>query len=119
MNIPRLSPIDTSIVQRMRKLRPAKNITDLIVCIVRNELGVDPLAYRHYRGERLVTARFMFMVFMVKYSKETYKLISSVVGKDHATVNHAIKKVQDLCDTDPEYKLIYDRIDYKIKSNLS
>ena len=119
MIVPRLTPIDTSIVQRMRKMKPLLSITEVVKSAVRHETGIDPMAIRHYRGKRVVTARFLFMVFMDKYSKETYKVIALHVGKDHATVNHAKKKVQDLCDTEPEYKLIYDRIEYRIKSNLS
>ena len=93
-------------------------MSDLIAGAIRSETGVDPMAARHYRGQNIVTARFLFMVFMVKYSKETYVTISKAVGKDHTTINHAMKKVHDLCLTDPKYKLIYDRIEYKIKSNL-
>jgi chromosomal replication initiation ATPase DnaA len=119
MNIPRLQnfPVDTSDVQRMLNYPKISRISlsEKIKNVIKNETGIDPTQYRHYRGEELVTARFLFMVMMVRYSNESYRVIGSIVGKDHSTINHAIKEVNNRCDTDRRYRELFERVNSKIK----
>jgi chromosomal replication initiation ATPase DnaA len=116
MNIPRFTPIDTSIVRRMMNYNkaPVENISSVIKNIVKEETGIDPTLYRHYRGEKLVEARFLFMVMMVNFTKDKYRDIAGMLGKDHATVSHAIKTTCNMCDTDRDYKAKFERIELKI-----
>ena len=119
MNIPRLTPIDTSIVQRMRNFdrRPKLSIVDKIRGIIITETGVDPLILRHYRGMERVQARQLFIVMLVNFTALPYREISALAGKNHATVNHCIIQVKNLVETDKFYKEMYDRIESKIKCN--
>lgn len=91
------------------------SVENLIAKEVMNETGINPLNYRHCRGRQIAEARQLFFVMMVKYTKRTYKYIGSILGKDHATINHSIKTVSNLYETDKRYKLMYDRIEEKIK----
>jgi chromosomal replication initiation ATPase DnaA len=121
MNIPRLQnfPVDTSDVQRMMNYPKCNetNLSEKIKNIIKHETGIDPTQYRHFRGENLVTARYLYMAMMVKHSNEPYRIIAEKVGKDHSTINHAIKTVNNRCDTDKNYRALYNRIELKIKVN--
>ena len=117
MLIPRLKPIDTSIVQRMRNYKKVEHISfaERIQKIVKEETGIDPLQLRHYRGGERVQARQLFIVMMVKFTALPYREIAEMAKKNHATVNHCLIQVQNLCDTDKQFKGIYERIETKIK----
>ena len=87
----------------------------LVARVVQNETGINPLNYRHYRGAKLVQARQLFMVMMVLYTKRTYSSIAGIVGKDHATINHCIKAVNNMNDTDKLFRAMYNRINELVK----
>jgi chromosomal replication initiation ATPase DnaA len=82
---------------------------------IKNEIGVSPLEEPKYRGGKNVQARQLFLVMMTLHTNRTYESIGSIIGKDHATVNHSIKSVQNWYDTDKRFRAMYDRIDQRIK----
>jgi chromosomal replication initiation ATPase DnaA len=92
------------------------SLAEKIQAVIKFETGNDPLILRHYRGGERVEARQIFIVMMVKYTKLTYREIAGMLGKDHATVNHCLNQVQNLLDTDKQFKIMYDRIESKIKN---
>ena len=82
---------------------------------IKDETGIDPIAEKHYRGGKVVQSRQLFLVMMVEHTKRTYESIAAIVGKDHSTINHSIKSVRNMCDTDKRFKAMYDRINEKAK----
>jgi chromosomal replication initiation ATPase DnaA len=118
MIVPRFhkSPIDTSVVARMITFNKRRNgpIASKICICIKEELGIDPMDNTRYRGEEYVMARQLFIIFMVKLTKYTYEKIASMIGKDHSTINSALKAINNRLDTDKDYKIIYDRIATKL-----
>ena len=117
MNIARLNkmPVDSSVVQRMRKIKLFIPIQERIRKAVVDETNVDPLELRIYRGAERVQSRQLFIVMMVKHSSLTYREIGQLMRKDHATVSHSLTQVNNLYETDKRFRFLYDRIDNKIK----
>lgn len=78
------------------------------------------------RKREVVGARQVIMSEMKKRTKYTLQTIGSAFvteenpkGYDHATVLHAIKTVNNLCETDKEFRGIVEKIDADIeKENL-
>ena len=57
------------------------------------------------RKRHIVQARQLAMFFAKKYTKASLASIGSQIGKrDHATVLHACKTVDNLCDTDKQFR---------------
>ena len=53
----------------------------------------------------MVQARKLAMFFSKKYTKSSLSTIGSQIGqRDHATVLHACKTVENLIETDREFK---------------
>ena len=53
----------------------------------------------------MVQARQLAMFFSKKYTKSSLSTIGSQIGqRDHATVLHACKTVENLIETDREFK---------------
>lgn len=98
-----------------RKSIQVERFENLVAKEVQAETGVNPLNYRHYRGGKVVQARQLFLVMMTKYTNRTYESIAGIVNRDHSTINHCIKAVQNQCDTDKRYREMYNRIDTKVK----
>lgn len=62
------------------------------------------------RKEEIVYARQLIMYFCVMFKVGSYVFIGNLVGgKDHATVSHALKTIENYCDTD---KIKKAKIDY-------
>lgn len=83
--------------------------------VIQDETNFNPFSDVKYRGGNVVKSRQLFMIMMVIYTKESYESIAANFGKDHATVSHAIKTVNNMCVTDKKYKELYDRINEKAK----
>jgi chromosomal replication initiation ATPase DnaA len=92
------------------------SLQERIFKIIKEETGMDVKVNTSYRGGRENQARQLFMAMMVRHTKGTQSNIGKIIGKDHSTVVHAIKTVNNLCDTDKDYRLMYKRIDDKIKN---
>jgi len=68
------------------------------------------------RKRNIVQARQLSMYFAKQHTKASLTSIGMQCGnKDHATVLHACKTVQNLIDTDKEFRVYVDDLDKKIK----
>ncbi len=77
------------------------------------EMDVDTLKSKT-RKRNIVQARQLAMFFAKKYTKASLASIGSQIGKrDHATVLHACKTIDNLLETDKEFKKYFDDINQK------
>ena len=68
------------------------------------------------RKQEIVKARQVTMFLFKKHTNYSYAHIGSLVGKrDHATVLHACRTVQDLIDIDKQFRLSMNEIDILLK----
>lgn len=97
-----------------------------LVMEIASEIGTTPEAM--FCGDRKrenVTARQMFMSLIASYGhKKTLAKIGELSRcqnrnpYDHATVLHAIKTVNNLCDVDKTFRNSFDNIKAKIENNV-
>lgn len=84
--------------------------------IVEKETGFNPLSCTEIRRREFVLSRQIMMVLMDAFIKKlSLRDIGKIFDKDHATVSHAKKTVQNLYDTDPEFKKMFDKIKESVK----
>lgn len=119
MNVPRFEkhPIDTSIVQRMRRYKKnyGQPVYEKIRQVVKEALGIDPFESNGCRNGDLVQARQFFIAMMVRHTRMKYETIGGLVGKDHSTITNTMRVVNNLRETDKYYDQIYNEINSKIK----
>lgn len=85
-----------------------------IVCDYFN-LPVDSINSKTRKRE-IVQARQLAMYFAKKHTKSSLATIGLHCGnKDHATVLHACKTVNNLIDTDKQFRIYVEELDKKIK----
>ncbi|WP_421919061.1 chromosomal replication initiator protein DnaA [Marinifilum sp.] len=111
-------------------LELATNIIDKLVKNTKRELSIDyiqKVVCDHFslpidvlqaktRKREIVQARQIAMYFSKTLTKASLASIGSQIGnKDHATVLHACKTVNNLMDTDRSFKSQIDEIDKKLK----
>src|SRR5690606_30141845 len=78
------------------------------------KLDIDTLCSKS-RKRHIVQARQLAMFFDKKYTKASLVTNGSQIGdRDHATVLHACKTVDNLIETDKEFKTFYDDINKKL-----
>ena len=78
------------------------------------------LIYIKTRKREIVICRQLIMYFLKKFNrKQTLAEIGSVYGKDHATVLHAIKTVNNLIDTDKSFSCKVELYSKKIETIAS
>ena len=78
-------------------------------------MPVDSLQAKTRKRE-VVQARQLAMYFSKSMTKASLASIGSQIGsKDHATVLHACKTVNNLKETDKSFKLCVDEIEKKLK----
>ena len=97
------------------KFNAMNHFEEQVVDIIKKETGSNPLLNKKYRGGHECQSRQLFLAMMTKHTKGTLKDIGRLLGKDHSTVLHAIKAVNNMYDTDKQYRAMYDRINEKIK----
>lgn len=69
------------------------------------------------RKREIVWARQAAMSLCKKYTTQSVSRIGQVVGgRDHATVLHALKNVEDLLQTEPEFKSMYDQVENRLQA---
>jgi chromosomal replication initiator protein len=69
------------------------------------------------RKREIVQARQIAMYFAKKYTKDSLTNIGNVIGKrNHATVLHACKTVQDLIETDKNFRRTIEEIENQLNS---
>ena len=119
------NPIDTYYFNKFYSKQSTFTIKDKIEIIrkaVKKVTGYDPYDNPSYRKRELVESRQLFMVFVRKFIKDvrgnqmTQADTAALLGKEHATVITAMKTVNNLCDTDLQFKKTYDAIETRIKS---
>lgn len=88
---------------------------DYIQKIVSDYFQMDTETLRSKTRKRnIVQARQLAMFFAKKYTKSSLASIGSQIGdRDHATVLHACKTVDNLLETDKEFKKFHDDINIK------
>lgn len=85
-----------------------------VVCDYFN-LPVDAINSKTRKRE-IVQARQLAMYFAKKHTKASLASIGSHCGnKDHATVLHACRTVNNLIDTDKQFRIYVEELDKKIK----
>ena len=85
-----------------------------VVCNYYN-IGIDQLQSKTRKRE-IVQARQVAMFFSKTLTKSSLATIGSQIGgKDHATVLHACKTVNNLIETDKRFRIQVDEIEKKLK----
>lgn len=67
------------------------------------------------RSRKVVEARAIYYYLCKKYTNYSLKDIGSTVGKDHATVIHGLKAINDWMELYPDYKKRLEACDLKLK----
>mgnify|MGYP001325754899 CR=1 FL=1 len=87
-------------------------IAEKIITIVSDYYQIPVMVMEQKdRHEEIVTARQVAMFFCKKFTKLSLSKIGSQIGnKDHATVLHAIKTVNNRSDTENNYRQDIERL---------
>lgn len=108
----------------------SKQIIDKLVKNIQRELSIDyiqkivcdyfnmpvDMMKSKTRKREIVQARQIAMFFAKNLTKSSLATIGAMVGgKDHATVLHACKTVNNLLETDKRFKMYIDEIEKKLK----
>ncbi|MFP3860216.1 MAG: chromosomal replication initiator protein DnaA [Bacteroidales bacterium] len=108
----------------------ARNVIDKLVKNSKKEISVDYIQkivcdyfninpeqlHSKTRKREIVQARQIAMFFSKSLTKSSLASIGSQIGgKDHATVLHACKTVNNLMDTDKRFKVTIENIEKKLK----
>lgn len=107
-------PIDQDLAARVMRMIvkiEQKVITcEVILKAVISTFGVDMKSINSKSRKReIVLARQAAMALCKKHTTQSVSRIGQVIGdRDHATVLHAIKNVEDLLETDSEFKTKYE-----------
>lgn len=111
-------------------LELAKQVLKNIVQEIHTEVSMDYIqktVAAHYsvsvehlksksRKRELVTARQVAMFFAKQHTSHSLKSIGYYFGgRDHSTVIHALQAVNDMLDTEPNFKLSFKELQRKIK----
>ncbi|WP_340073496.1 chromosomal replication initiator protein DnaA [Leptobacterium sp. I13] len=96
----------TEIVQKFVKDTKREVSIDYIQKVVSDYFQMDvPTLQSKTRKRHIVQARQLAMFFAKKYTKASLASIGSQIGKrDHATVLHACKTVDNLAETDRQFR---------------
>lgn len=88
---------------------------DYIQSVVSDYFEIDTEVLRSKTRKRnIAQARQLAMFFAKKYTKNSLASIGSQIGgRDHATVLHACKTIDNLIETDKEFKKYHDDINLK------
>ncbi|MCV6631328.1 MAG: chromosomal replication initiator protein DnaA [Flavobacteriaceae bacterium] len=106
----------TQIVEKFVKNTKREVSIDYIQKVVSEyfEMNVETLQSKT-RKRHIVQARQLAMFFAKKYTKASLASIGSQIGKrDHATVLHACKTVDNLAETDKQFKKYIDDLTKKL-----
>jgi chromosomal replication initiation ATPase DnaA len=83
--------------------------------IVNEETGFDPFNSPKFRKREFVLSRHIFLTVLLDQHIMTYAQVGLILGKDHSSVSASKKAIQDLYDTDKEFRLLYDKIQKRVK----
>ena len=111
-------------------LELAKEMIDKLIKNTKREISIDyiqkvvcsyynvaaEMLHSKTRKREIVQARQVAMYFSKSLTKSSLATIGSQIGgKDHATVLHACKTVNNLMDTDKRFRMQIDEIEKKLK----
>lgn len=104
-----------SVVEKFVKNVKREISIDYIQTVVSDYFQMDTETLRSKTRKRnIVQARQLAMFFAKKYTKSSLASIGSQIGdRDHATVLHACKTIDNLIETDKEFKKYHDDINLK------
>jgi chromosomal replication initiator protein len=115
-------PIDQDLAGRVLRMIvkiEQKVITcEAILQQVVGSFGVDMKSINSKSRKReIVWARQAAMSLCKKYTTQSVSRIGQVVGnRDHATVLHALKNVEDLLDSDAEFREKYAAVEARLQA---
>ncbi|MDR2125215.1 MAG: chromosomal replication initiator protein DnaA [Prevotellaceae bacterium] len=127
------SVYNTNKSRRVITIEMAMNIIDRLVNSTKREISIDKIKrivcdyfglsldtiYSKIRKREIVQARQIAMFFARNMTKHSLSSIGAEIGgKDHATVLHACKTVEDLSDTDKTFKQHITEIEKRINNSL-
>lgn len=103
------------IIKIEAKVITCENILNLVI----GTFGVDMKSINSKTRKReIVLARQAAMYLCKQHTTQSVSRIGTVVGgRDHATVLHAIKNVEDLLKTDPDFKKKFDAVEAELAPN--
>lgn len=116
----KMNPLAFSLCTQ-QKTTPSSN---QLIDVVRNSvIEITEIPWGHImvltRKREVTQARQITHYFLRKYTKLSFSVIGKYAGdKNHATVMHSIKVVNNLMSTEKAYKEIIDTIDSAIKKNI-
>lgn len=91
--------------------------TEVIIKLIMRETGVTLDALKgNYRGRDVVDARALGMYFMRKYTNLSLYWIGEYFNKHHATVIHAMRKIEDLKQIDSRIASMVEQIEYDLRN---
>ncbi len=96
---------------------PTHLTIDEIMQVVSEETGVsvEQMCHKTRRSDP-VRARQLAMYLCKKYTSHSLKKIGvHFGGRDHSTVIHALRKVEDTADVDPDYRATLDALERKVE----
>ncbi|MGN0033731.1 MAG: chromosomal replication initiator protein DnaA [Candidatus Limimorpha sp.] len=91
-------------------------INYIITCVC-EEIGTSQEDFfKSTRKRNVVQARQLSMFFAKKYTKASLVVIGEKCGKkDHATVIHALKTIENLLETDKQFRMMAEKIEQKFQ----
>lgn len=114
-------PIDLQlaekVVSRIVSITPRVNTMEQIRQVVCDhfKLSIESISTKSRKLE-VVQARQIAMYFSKRLTKNSLSAIGTYIGqRDHATVLHACKKVEDMMDTDKFFRQSINEIEEKLK----
>lgn len=114
LNIELAEKVISRIVTITPKINTVEKIRDMVCDYF--ALSVDAISTKSRKRE-VVQARQIAMYLSKQHTKNSLASIGEIIGKrDHATVLHACKIVNDLMETDKQFKMSVQEIERKLKS---
>ncbi len=108
-------------VGTFRKFVPLGKLTkeEILKVICRElQMNFDEVKNRKTRLKEFVYARQLYSYFAKKYTKENLTNIGKFISKDHATVIHSIKQVNNFLDVDKQMQLQVNKINNALNSRV-
>lgn len=102
-----------------QELAKEKNNVNIIYRIQNIVCSVTEISYEEIKGKKrlkeIVFARHMMFYFTRKYTNMTYKQIALEFNRDHATVMHGVKAINDYLEMGIYNAEIINKVDDLIK----
>lgn len=78
---------------------------------------LDTIHFKSRKGD-LIRVRQMYYYFKKKLTKESLESIGNVFNQDHATVLHAVRKIEGYIDSYPDYKRKIKSVEARIVADI-